>query len=308
MLKQSRDESNSTLFSLRVCVWISFFRFPLLLRVVDVVMAAINKAFVPDDDFKETSSRQDRPTTLNKGTAAVCRVDIEGRIDDCTARKLSQILATLPGNVFISHLLLPSSSLLHLLSYFENAALLGAFVLGTYLGWASPVMPQMKIAANNNLTTAKSSNSLNELMDEKQEGNIWHLLLDDDQMSWVGSLINVGAVVGCLCGGFLMDKFGRKVILAVVFMLYTVGYLLITLAVDPSEYYYFLLHNTLQHDLQTANEPNIRIVTRMIVSRKGIITRLNVLHTEKKSIEKHFNIKCARIWQVCCTLVALLED
>lgn len=120
------------------------------------------------------------------------------------------------------------------LSYL-NLALLGAFVLGTYLGWASPVMPQMKIAANNNLTTAKSSNGVNELVDEKQEGNIWHLLLDEDQMSWVGSLINVGAVVGCLCGGFLMDKFGRKIILAVVFMLYTVGYLLITLAVDPSE-------------------------------------------------------------------------
>nr|CAH0110442.1 unnamed protein product [Daphnia galeata] len=177
-------------------------------------MAAINKAFVPDDDFKETSRRQDRSTTtLNKDTA-ICHVDIEGRIDDSTARKLSQILATLP-------------------------ALLGAFVLGTYLGWASPVMPQMKIAANNNnLTTAKSSNgAVNELLDEKQERNIWHLLLDEDQMSWVGSLINVGAVVGCLCGGFLMDKFGRKVILAVVFMLYTIGYLLITLAVDPSMLY-----------------------------------------------------------------------
>ena len=57
-------------------------------------MAAINKAFIPDDDFKETSSRQDRPT-LNKGT--VCHVDIEG-IDDSGAPKLSQILATLPGN------------------------------------------------------------------------------------------------------------------------------------------------------------------------------------------------------------------
>jgi hypothetical protein len=65
--------------------------------LVDVVMAAINKAFVPDDDFKETSSRrrQDRPTPNNKGT--VCHVDIDG-IDDSRAPKLSQILATLPGN------------------------------------------------------------------------------------------------------------------------------------------------------------------------------------------------------------------
>ncbi|XP_046452128.1 facilitated trehalose transporter Tret1-2 homolog [Daphnia pulex] len=164
-------------------------------------MAAINKAFVSDDDFKETSSRrrQDRPTPNNKGT--VCHVDIDG-IDDSRAPKLSQILATLP-------------------------ALLGAFVLGTYLGWASPVMPQFKLT--NSSTTTGGNN--------EHDGNVWHLLLDEDQMSWVGSLINVGAVVGCLCGGYLMDRFGRKVILAVVFLLYIVGYLLITLAVDPSMLY-----------------------------------------------------------------------
>lgn len=68
--------------------------------LVDVVMAAINKAFVPDDEFKETSSRrrQDRPTPNNKGT--VCHVDIDG-IDDSRAPKLSQILATLPGNTVL---------------------------------------------------------------------------------------------------------------------------------------------------------------------------------------------------------------
>jgi MFS family permease len=89
-------------------------------------------------------------------------------------------------------------------------------------------MPQFKLT--NSSTTTGGNNG--------QDGNVWHLLLDEDQMSWVGSLINVGAVVGCLCGGYLMDRFGRKVILAVVFLLYIVGYLLITLAVDPSE-----LHN-----------------------------------------------------------------
>ena len=117
------------------------------------------------------------------------------------------------------------------LTALHYSALLGAFVLGTYLGWASPVMPQFK-STNNSTTTGA-----NELAaDEQQDGNVWHLLLDEDQMSWVGSLINVGAVVGCLCGGYLMDKFGRKIILAVVFLLYIVGYLLITLAVDPSEF------------------------------------------------------------------------
>lgn len=64
--------------------------------LVDADMAAINKAFVPEDDFKETS-RQDRPTSSDKGST-VCHVDIE-RIDDSNAPKLPQILATLPGNV-----------------------------------------------------------------------------------------------------------------------------------------------------------------------------------------------------------------
>ncbi|XP_057375684.1 facilitated trehalose transporter Tret1-like [Daphnia carinata] len=159
-------------------------------------MAAINKAFVPEDDFKETR-RQDRPTPMHKGT--VCHVDIEG-IDDSKAPKIPQILATLP-------------------------ALFGAFVLGTYLGWCSPVQPQLK-SANGTMTAS----------DEDQQ-SVWHLLLDEDQMSWVGSLINVGAVVGCLCGGFLMDRFGRKVILAAVFLLYTAGWLLITLGVHASMLY-----------------------------------------------------------------------
>ncbi|KAI9554058.1 hypothetical protein GHT06_019330 [Daphnia sinensis] len=163
-------------------------------------MAAINKAFVPEDDFKETS-RQDRPTSSDKGT--VCHVDIE-RIDDSKAPKLPQILATLP-------------------------ALFGAFVLGTYLGWCSPVQPQLK-SANGTITAS------DDITADDQE-SVWHLLLDEDQMSWVGSLINVGAVVGCLCGGFLMDRFGRKVILAAVFLFYTAGWLLITLGVHASMLY-----------------------------------------------------------------------
>lgn len=53
-------------------------------------------------------------------------------------------------------------------------------------------------------------------------------------MSWVGSLINVGAVIGCLFGGALMDRSGRKMTLVLVFLLFTAGWLFIMLAVDPS--------------------------------------------------------------------------
>lgn len=102
------------------------------------------------------------------------------------------------------------------------AAIFGAFVLGTYLGWCSPVQPQLKA----------NSTSIGDAADEE---SVWHLRLDEDQMSWVGSLINVGAMFGALCGGVLMDRFGRKMILVAVFLFYTAGWLFITLAVDPSK-------------------------------------------------------------------------
>lgn len=196
-------------------------------------MATINKAFVPEEDFKEIR-RQNCPIPSDMGT--VCHVDID-RIDDSKAPKLPQILATLPGNVtstwnskssayFTGYIIVFPFSFP--LASLETCclALFGAFVLGTYLGWCSPVQPQLKLA-NGTITTA--------IINEDNE-NVWHLLLDEDQMSWVGSLINVGAVVGCLCGGFLMDSFGRKAILAVVFLLYTAGWLLITLGVHASKY------------------------------------------------------------------------
>lgn len=97
-------------------------------------------------------------------------------------------------------------------------AILGAFVLGTYLGWCSPVQPQLK----------SNATSLG------YDSSVWNLSLDDDQMSWVGSLINVGAVIGCLFGGALMDRSGRKMTLVLVFLLFTAGWLFIMLAVDPS--------------------------------------------------------------------------
>lgn len=104
-------------------------------------------------------------------------------------------------------------------------AIFGAFSIGTYLGWCSPVQPQFNI----NGTTPSTALETN-----KDEQSVWYLKLDEDQMSWTGSLINVGAMVGCLLGGFLMDRFGRKMILLAVFFFFTVGWIFITLAVVPS--------------------------------------------------------------------------
>lgn len=95
--------------------------------------------------------------------------------------------------------------------------------MGTTLGWCSPVQPQLR----RNGTAYYSS--------EENGDDVWQLSLNDDQMSWVGSLINGGALIGSLCGGVLMDRFGRKLILLAVFVAYTLGWALITLAIDPGK-------------------------------------------------------------------------
>ena len=98
-------------------------------------------------------------------------------------------------------------------------AAFSAFVMGATLGWSSPVQPQLQ--QNSTLNTVVDHNST------------WYINLDDDQMSWVGSLINIGASAGAICGGYLMDRFGRVFILMAVSVPYFTGWLFIFLAVDP---------------------------------------------------------------------------
>lgn len=106
-------------------------------------------------------------------------------------------------------------------------------MLGTFLGWCSPVQPQLKTNWTAETTDPQSGAIIGNSAHDDE--NVWLLRLDEDQMSWVGSLINVGAMIGCLCGGILMDRFGRKIILVAVFLFYTAGWLFIALAVDTSE-------------------------------------------------------------------------
>lgn len=91
--------------------------------------------------------------------------------------------------------------------------------MGTTFGWSSPVQPQLQ--QNSTLNTVVDQNST------------WYIDLDDDQMSWVGSLINIGASVGAICGGYLMDRFGRVFVLMAVSIPFFTGWLFIVLAVDP---------------------------------------------------------------------------
>ncbi len=110
-----------------------------------------------------------------------------------------------------------------LLKYLIKIAAFSAFLLGTTLGWSSPVQPQLQHISAGSFYP-----------NDTQLANIWHIDLDDDQMSWVGSLLNIGALLGALSGGFLMDKFGRRFVLMMMTAPYIIGWLMISLAVDSS--------------------------------------------------------------------------
>lgn len=64
--------------------------------------------------------------------------------------------------------------------------------------------------------------------------SIWYMNLDNTEMAIVGSFVNLGALLGALSGGYLMDRFGRKMVLVCMSVPFVFAWLLIVLAVDPS--------------------------------------------------------------------------
>lgn len=107
--------------------------------------------------------------------------------------------------------------LLHLRNF--SPATLSGFLLGTSFGWPSPVQPQLQQQS---------------LLNAGENGTYWEVHLNDDQMSWVGSLLNVGAIFGAIMGGFLMDKFGRRFTMMVMSVPFIVGWLITSLALNSS--------------------------------------------------------------------------
>lgn len=96
-------------------------------------------------------------------------------------------------------------------------AALGGYNVGCNESWSSPVQPQIQ---------------LNETLSE--DGSVWDVRVTEEEMSWIGSLVNIGALLGSLFGGLLMDKYGRKTTLMAVSVPYIIGWLFITFAVHPS--------------------------------------------------------------------------
>uniref|UniRef100_A0A3Q3X2P3 Solute carrier family 2, facilitated glucose transporter member 8 n=1 Tax=Mola mola TaxID=94237 RepID=A0A3Q3X2P3_MOLML len=86
------------------------------------------------------------------------------------------------------------------------ASVLGPLSFGFVLGYSSPVIPQL------------THNS-----DPR-------LLLDNDQASWFGSIVTVGAAVGGLLGGWMVEKIGRKLSLMFCSLPFVFGFTIIIAA------------------------------------------------------------------------------
>ncbi|XP_066466892.1 solute carrier family 2, facilitated glucose transporter member 8 [Tiliqua scincoides] len=86
------------------------------------------------------------------------------------------------------------------------AAVLGPLSFGFVLGYSSPSIPELR----------KSSNP--------------DLRLDDNQASWFGSVVTLGAAAGGILGGYVVDKVGRKLSLMSCAVPFVIGFLTIVSA------------------------------------------------------------------------------
>ncbi|GCC16917.1 solute carrier family 2, facilitated glucose transporter member 8 [Chiloscyllium punctatum] len=86
------------------------------------------------------------------------------------------------------------------------AAVLGPLSFGFVLGYSSPAIPELQSDSNP------------------------YLNLDSTQASWFGSLVTIGAAVGGIIGGWIVDKIGRKLTLMSCAVPYVTGFAMIIVA------------------------------------------------------------------------------
>ncbi|KAL8174796.1 UNVERIFIED_CONTAM: Solute carrier 2 (Facilitated glucose transporter) member 8 [Gekko kuhli] len=86
------------------------------------------------------------------------------------------------------------------------AAVLGPLSFGFVLGYSSPAIPALKQSTNPALR------------------------LNDNQASWFGSVVTLGAAAGGILGGYVVDKIGRKLSLMVCTLPFVVGFTIIIAA------------------------------------------------------------------------------
>ncbi|CAG9829175.1 unnamed protein product [Diabrotica balteata] len=90
---------------------------------------------------------------------------------------------------------------------------LGAVAAGAVLGWTSNVSKQL------------------------QEGGLNDLLIDEDQLGWIGSFVTLGALVMCFPIGYICDLIGRKWGCLLTLIPFTVGWLLVIFSSSVSVIY-----------------------------------------------------------------------
>ncbi|KAJ8006060.1 hypothetical protein DPEC_G00124340 [Dallia pectoralis] len=86
------------------------------------------------------------------------------------------------------------------------AAVLGPLSFGFVLGYSSPTIPELSHTSDSRLR------------------------LDDEQASWFGSIVTIGAAIGGLLGGWMVDKTGRKLSLMFCAIPYIFGFTVIIAA------------------------------------------------------------------------------
>lgn len=86
------------------------------------------------------------------------------------------------------------------------------------LTWTSPVFPKL-------------------LKSEQNDENPFGRPLTSDEESWIGSFLDMGAIIGPFPFGFLADKFGRKIGLLAIAVPHIVSYLILAFARIPELYY-----------------------------------------------------------------------
>uniref|UniRef100_A0A3P8YHA0 Solute carrier family 2, facilitated glucose transporter member 8 n=1 Tax=Esox lucius TaxID=8010 RepID=A0A3P8YHA0_ESOLU len=86
------------------------------------------------------------------------------------------------------------------------AAVLGPLSFGFVLGYSSPTIPELSVITDSRLQ------------------------LDDEEASWFGSIVTIGAAIGGLLGGWMVDKIGRKLSLMFCAIPYIFGFTVIIAA------------------------------------------------------------------------------
>ena len=110
---------------------------------------------------------------------------------------------------------------------------IGAWIIGTSLNWSSPADSQLK-----NVSSPNANNS--------DFGGLTIDPLSTLEFSWAASLINLGALVGGLSGGALIDLVGRRQVMMLTCLPFIVGWILLITAVSPGRTETFRNRNQLR--------------------------------------------------------------